>query len=77
MIDHDRIPLARIAIIRCELALNTTGCWGTRQLLQHLQDIIRGYPMKFAGCAVQLKFKNCNTQLFLSVWILKSIPPLS
>ena len=38
MVDHDRIPLVREAMIRCGLAHNTNGCWEITELLQHLQD---------------------------------------
>ncbi len=49
MIDDDGIPLVRKAMIRCGLALNTTGRWEKSQLFQHLQDIIDRNPMEFAG----------------------------
>ena len=53
MVDHDGIPLVREAIILCGLALNTNGYWEITKLFQHLQDMIRRYPMEFAGNSVQ------------------------
>ena len=53
MFNHDGIQLVRKAMIRCDLALNTNGCWELTQLFQHLQDIIQRYPTEFSGSKVE------------------------
>lgn len=52
VINHDGIPLVQKAIIRCSLALNTSGFREIMQLFQHVQDVIQHYQIEFAGSAV-------------------------
>ena len=61
---HDGILLVRKATIRLRLALNTNGCWEITQLFQHLQDVIRRYPIN------KQNFKSSSTQFLLSLWAL-------
>ena len=58
-------------MIRCDLALDTNGCWKVTELFQHLQDIIQRYPTEFAGNPVNNQnFKIAYIQFLLSTWIL-------
>ena len=53
VIDRDGTPLVQKSIGRYGLTVNTSGFREVTELFQHLQDIIKLYPMEFAGCAVQ------------------------
>ncbi|RLN06831.1 hypothetical protein BBJ28_00026101 [Nothophytophthora sp. Chile5] len=47
--DSNGINYARKAMIRCGLSLGIDGSWSTEQLFPHLQEIVKKYPLHFAG----------------------------
>ena len=49
MRDVEGVSCGRKAMIRCGLALNTSGVWEVCQLSTELQKIVEMYPNEFSG----------------------------
>jgi hypothetical protein len=47
--DKNDLSFARKAMIRCGMSLGVDEKWSVEQLYPHLQEIIREFPMEFAG----------------------------